>query len=136
MKTEQEIKQDVFDYLRAIRLDEAVSGRLIKESHRPMMSDEEDVVLSILSSDHSTEYQRAIVQVNVYVRDLRLDSGEPIEHSKRLTELSRLFAKALDVVSGSDYRFTLERQHVLAVEGKDEHCINNRLLYQHLHERE
>lgn len=135
MKTEQEIKQDIFDYLKPSEAISLISGRLFKESLRPMSSKAEDVVLSILSSDMSSEYQRAIVLVNVYVGDLRRDDGEAIENCDRLRLLSGVFARVLDRFAGDGYRCTLERQQVLEVDGRGEHCISHRLLYQHLHER-
>lgn len=135
MKTEQDIKGDVYTLLRERRLSSAIGGSTYKHGLRPLASTEEDIVISVLTSDMSAERQTAIVNVNVYVRDLLLDSGEAVEDGQRLRELCRLFAEGLERATTSEYRIILERQSVIRVEGKDEHCINNRLLYSHIHER-
>lgn len=135
MKTEQDIKGDVYTLLRERGLSGIVDGNTYRHGLRPLASTDEDIVISVLASDMSSERQTAIVNVNIYVRDLHLESGEAVENGERLGELCRVFAEGLERATTSEYRIILERQSVLSVEGKDEHCINNRLLYSHIHER-
>lgn len=135
MKSEIDIKDDIYRHLHCCSLTTSVSGQLFKRGVRPTASDKEDIIISVLSSDTSDEIQTAIVVVNVYVPDQRLPTGEAEEHTARLRELCRLGAEVLNRGYGEGYRFTLESQRIIPVNGKDEHCISHRLFYRSINER-
>lgn len=126
MKTDIDIKDDVFRHIKGSDFESMVSGKLSK-TLRPSKSDNEDIVISMLTNVN-TDIQQAFVNVNIYVPDiLRDDQYE--EDSIRLRELCNASKELLEVGRGEGYRFTLEEQRVMEVEGKNEHFINNKLLY-------
>lgn len=144
MKSEIDIKDDIYRHLHCCSLTTSVSGQLSKRGVRPTASDKEDIIISVLSSDTSDEIQTAIVVVNVYVPDQRLPTGEAEEHSARLRELCRLGVEVLNRGYGEGCEPhglfgqcpNCPPRLVGPVNGKEEHCISHRLLYRAINERE
>lgn len=132
MKTDIDLKQDLYDYIMSSILSGAVSGRVLIRERSPKSVDE-DIVVSVLSSNVETDIQTALLHVNIYVKDLHTDEGQAVEDGLRLRELSRMAVVVLAVGHGaSGYRFELVSQRIFKVEGREEHCINNRILYKQL----
>ena len=84
-------------------------------------------------SNQKAQIQEAFVNVNIYVKDLIRDN-QPEEDTIRLRELCNIAKVLLKVGRGNDFRFILDSQRVLEVEGKSEHFINNKLLYRQCNE--
>lgn len=126
MKSDIDIKDDVYMFIKGSALESAVTGKLSK-TIRPANSNSEDIVISMLSNQNA-QIQEAFVNVNIYVKDLVRDNQSE-EDTIRLRELCNLAKVLLEVGRGNDFRFILDSQRVLAVEGKNEHFINNKLLY-------
>lgn len=126
MKTDIDIKDDIYFHVKGSALEKSVDGRLCKRM-RPNGSDKEDIVISVLANQNG-QIQEATVNVNIYVRDVYV-CGQYEEDGIRCRELCRIAWECLNVGRGEDYRFELDSQRVLPVEGKNEHFINNRLLY-------
>lgn len=131
MKTDEEIKDDIYHFIKDSELETAVSG-VIRKTRRPVGSDKEDIVISVLENGHG-QIQEAIVNVNIYVAD-NVRDGQAEEDTIRCRQLSRIAADLLEVGRGDGFRFILDRQRVMPVNGKDEHFINNRLLYKQVNE--
>ena len=131
MKTDEEIKDDIYHFIKNSELETAVSG-VIRKTRRPAGSDKEDIVISVLENGHG-QIQEAIVNVNIYVAD-NIRDGQAEEDTIRCRQLSRIAADLLEVGRGDGFRFILDRQRVMPVNGKDEHFINNRLLYKQVNE--
>ena len=131
MKSDIEIKDDIYQIIKGSALEKAVTGKL-KKTRRPANSNKEDIVISILENG-SGQVQEAFVNVNIYVSDDVRD-GQAEENSSRLRQLCKLATELLEVQRGEDYRFTLDKQRVLEVNGKNEHFINNKLLYKQVNE--
>lgn len=132
MKTDIDIKDDVYLWLKDSALVKELSGKLCK-ALRPAASTAEDCVISVLANEGG-QVQSAYINVNIYVADqLRTYATEKQyeENTIRLRKLCQLASEALERHVGDDYRWELESQRVIAVDGRDEHCINNRLLYRH-----
>lgn len=127
MKSDIDIKDDIYNYLKSSPLVAEVTGKLSK-TLRPTESMREDIVISILANVNG-QIQEAYVNVNIYVADLYRDN-QYIEDSIRLRTLCKAASDVLEVGYGNESRFTLEEQKVLAVDGRNEHCINNKILYQ------
>lgn len=128
MRNEMEIKTDVYLLLKSSDLAGHVSGKLSK-TVRPDKSNNEDVVISVLSDPSNMQIEEVYVNVNIYVPDIkRGDQYE--ENTIRLQELCTLSLNALKLASGKGYRLSLETQKVYEVPGKNEHFINNKVLYQ------
>lgn len=131
MKTDEDIKDDIFHILKGSALEYAVTGKLCK-TKRPYNSDKEDIVISVLDNENG-QIQKAFVNVNIYVRDYIRD-GQAEEDSIRCRELAKMAAYILEVGRGNGFRFVLDKQRITPVNGKDEHFINNRLLYKQVNE--
>lgn len=91
------------------------------------IGDREDIVISILENG-SGQIQEAFVNVNIYVKD-NIRNGEAEMNDARCRELCKVAIQVLETGHGESYRFTLNKQRVLEVNGKNEHFINNKLLY-------
>lgn len=131
MKSDIEIKDDIYKFIKGSMLEKAVSGKL-KKTRRPKDSNLEDVVISILDN-RSGQMQEAFVNVNIYVPDDMRD-GQAEEKTIRLRELCKIAYDLLEVGRGESFRFTLDKQRVFEVNGKNEHFINNMLLYKQINE--
>lgn len=131
MKSDIEIKDDIYQIIKGSALEKAVTGKL-KKNRRPANSNKEDIVISILENG-SGQVQEAFVNVNIYVSD-DIRDGQAEENSSRLRQLCKLATELLEVQRGEDYRFTLDKQRVMEVNGKNEHFINNKLLYKQVNE--
>lgn len=126
MKSDIDIKDDVYKVIELSPLVGEVNGTL-KKRKRSLGSDREDIVLSVVGNTNG-QIQEAFVNVNVYVKDL-LEDGQYQEDSSRLRHLCKVFSEFLEKYHGDTFDFWLESQQVFQVNGKDEHVINNRLLY-------
>lgn len=131
MKSDIDIKDDIFMFIKGSELENSASGKLSK-TIRPSNSNDEDIVISILSNQNA-QIQEAFVNVNIYVPDLIRD-GQSEENTVRLRELCNLSKNLLEVGRGNDFRFQLDSQRVMQVQGKDEHFVNNKLLYRQCNE--
>ena len=127
MKTDIEIKNDVYNLLRESGLMESVTGKLSKTIRQTEL---EDVVISILDNT-AYEVQEGFVNVNVYVKDVTRN-GQQEENTARTLILAPLFASFFRIQIGTDYRITLDKQRILSSEGS--HVISNKILYKHLNE--
>lgn len=127
IKSDIDIKDDVYNHIKGSLLEKEVSGKL-RKTKRPAGSNQEDIVISIL--DNGTgQMQEAFVNVNIYVSD-NIRDNQNEEDVIRLRKLCKMSYELLEVGRGEGYRFTLDKQRVLEVNGKNEHLINNKLLYQ------
>lgn len=131
MGTDIDIKDLVYSIVSESELAENISGQ-IRKSLRPKDSTAEDIVISMLANENG-EVQEAFVNVNVYVPDILID-GQAEENSSRLRELCTLCSELLEVQHGTGWRMTMDTQRVMAVDGRDEHMINNKLLYKQINE--
>lgn len=125
MKTDEDIKQDVWEYILSTELAEEVTG-VIKRDRRPADSTKEDVIVSILSNENG-QNQKATVNVNIYVKDKPAGREKDPDHD-RLKVLSTLSYQTFNVFHGYSYRARLLSQRVTAV-GEDEHVITNKIEY-------
>lgn len=132
MKNEMEIKDDIYHLLKGSDLVKNVSGKLSK-TLRPDKSNKEDVVISVLTPSPDRQIQEVYLNVNVYVADVKR-GNQYEENTIRLKELMTLSKNAFDLARGKGYRITLEEQKSYEVPGKNEHFINNRILYHYCNE--
>lgn len=126
MKSDIDIKDDIYHFIEGSGLHKAVSGKLCK-TKRPDDSNAEDIVISMLANVNG-QIQQAYVNVNIYVADLHRGKHYE-ENAIRLSELCKAASELLETGRGDGYRFTLEEQRVMEVQGRNEHFINNKLLY-------
>ena len=133
MKSDIEIKDDIYNFIKGSVLSVAVNGKLCKTGVRPKGSDKEDIVLSILANENG-QIQEAVVNVNIYVKDDITDDDQNQEATIRLRVLCGIAEQVLSVGRGDDFRFKLASQRVLAVDEAKLHVINNKLIYKQVNE--
>lgn len=126
MISDIDIKDIIYKRLKNSSLVKEVNGVLSK-TKRPKGSNDEDIVISILANV-SGQIQESFVNVNIYVKDL-VRNNQAEENTIRLRKLCILAFENLEVGFGENYRFSLEEQRVMEVPGKDEHFINNKILF-------
>lgn len=131
MKTDINIKDDIYSLIKGSLLEQETTG-VLRKTMRPANSNKEDIVISVLANENG-QIQQGYANVNVYVQDVYRDkqseSNEP-----RLRQLCDICKELFERVNGGTYRIALESQRVHKVEGKDEHLINNKLLYKQCNE--
>lgn len=131
MKTDTEIRDDVYQLVNNSPIMEAVSGKLCTRL-RPQNSTAEDVVVSVQANTPG-DPQRAFVLVDIYVKDVNVD-GRNEEDTARIRELSRIAYNALRSNTQPDYYATISEQRTYAIEATGEHLIQTRLRYRHVEE--
>lgn len=138
MKSDVDIKDDVWRVINKSALLKEVTGELKKTSIRPKGSRSEDIIISILAND-TKQKQVAYVNVNIYVADDNVD-GQSEEQTTRLRKLCQMSFDLFDNVRGNDFRLSLTDpnfecgQRVIESVGTSEHVINNKVLYQIINE--
>ena len=138
MKSDIDIKDDVWKVINKSALLKEVTGKLKKTSIRPKGSRSEDIVISILAND-TKQKQIAYVNVNIYVPDDDVD-GQSEEQTARLRKLCQMSFDLFDNVRSKDFRLSLTDpnfecgQRVIESGGTSEHVINNKVLYQIINE--
>ena len=138
MKTDIDIKDDIWRVIKKSPLFKEVTGELKKTSVRPKESRKEDIVISVLANN-VRQKQMAYVNVNIYVADNYVD-GQNEENSERLRRLCNMAFSVFENVRGVDFRLSLTDpnfdcgQRVIESEGTSEHVINNKILYQIINE--
>lgn len=138
MKTDIDIKDDIWRVIKKSPLFKEVTGELKKTSVRPKESRKEDIVISVLANN-IRQKQMAYVNVNIYVADNYVD-GQNEENSERLRRLCNMAFSVFENVRGVDFRLSLTDpnfdcgQRVIESEGTSEHVINNKILYQIINE--
>lgn len=125
MKNDEQIKDDILEYIFTTEIPAEVSG-VIKRDRRPRDSDKEDVIISVLANENG-QIQDATVNVNIYVKDKPAGNQYDPDH-ERLDILADMSQRVLDVFHGDGFRAHLIAQRITAV-GEDEHVITNKISY-------
>ena len=125
IRTDIDIKDDLYGWIAGSTLAGLVSGEVYKDQ-RPLNSDKEDIVISVLARDAGAQVQRVTVNVNIYVPDIRR-GRESVENLPRLREVSAEAAGEFEYRQTSDAVYVLDRQEIFKANGIDWHVINNRL---------
>lgn len=135
MKSDIDIKDDVYKVITSSKLKKVVTGSICKRKRTayPIGAElKEDVCISILANQTAQE-QKAFVSVNIYVQDEEINRQKE-EKSERLRELCQLSFQIFKYVHGLDFRLSMDTQRVIPNEETGEHIINNKLLYQTLND--
>lgn len=131
MKTDIDIKDDLYSYIKGSDLAKEVTGR-IEKTERRTDSTLEDILISVDENENGG-IQSALCTVNIYVADLLRDN-QYIEDTIRLRELCAKAKTLLEVAHYNDARFYLTAQRVKKVDGVNEHRIENKIIYKHCKE--
>lgn len=127
MKSDIDIKTDVFLHVKGSALAGEVTGVVRKTGKRPRGSKKEDIIITVLANRNG-QIQTATVNVNIYVA-ANVVNGQAEEQTKRLKTLCDLSSSLFEVFRGSDFRARLLEQRVFEVDGADEYVINNKIEY-------
>lgn len=132
MRTDTEIKDGIYGYIKGTSLETAVTGQLLK-TRRPKNSDKEDIIISVLTNEGG-QNQEAVVNVNIYVEDNIVD-GQAEEDTIRCREIGDIAKEVLEVFRIDGARVSLSRPpRTFEAEGIAWHIINCRLNYQLINE--
>lgn len=131
MKSDTDIRDDIYEYLKESELAAEVTGTLSK-TKRPLNSRKEDIVISV-RANAPTQRQEATVYVNVYVQDEKID-GQYEEATARTRTLAELSFRALTIVYGKTFYCHLDEQRIEEAADGNEHVITNKLTYQIINE--
>jgi len=132
MKSDIEIKMDVFDRIKGSELASEVTGVVRHTGKRPPNSKKEDIIITMLANENG-QIQTATVNVNIYVA-ANIVNNQAEEKTLRLKKLCSLSSGLFNVFRGKDFRARLIQQRVYEVNGADEYVINNRIEYKHNNE--
>lgn len=143
MKSDIDIKDDIFQYLKGnvsfwneMRQygfnDHSCISLLGRTKSQPS-----EIVVSILANGGATELQEAYVNVNVYVRDMKMEQATPtagtvenrVQDLSTLKEICQICSRHLSDVLGDTFKFTISSQRVFQEEGTEMSFVNNKLLY-------
>lgn len=133
MKLECDIRLDLFNYIKGSSLIKEVNGLLYKQDEeRPDNADSEDIVIAVLTEPNINDVQEIIVLVRIYVADL-FDSKSNLYRidGRRIAKLEKLSFKEFEVFRTKESRCSLISQKTFKVQGRNEHCIVNRISYKH-----
>ena len=124
-----DIKDIVYSVVKASELASTVNG-VVSKTIRPTGSCKEDIVISVLDNS-GKQMQQFILNVNIYVSDIE-KGKDSIENTVRIRQLCLLSNNLFESIIMENWRCELQKQSVIKVEGKEEHCINNRILINYL----
>lgn len=130
MKNDEQIKEEVHEYILSTPLADEVTG-IVKRDRRPRDSRSEDVIISVLANENG-QVQQSTVNVNIYVQDKPAGRENDPDH-ERLNYLAQLSSEIFEVFRSSSYRARLLSQRITAV-GEDEHVITNKIEYKQVNE--
>lgn len=128
MKSEAEIRDDIYSYIKSTALAKAITGRIYADK-RERNSKLEDVYIRV-SAVTFGQVQTAIVEVHIYVSDI-LRNSDSVRDTARERELAKIAADVFAVYHSGTWRITMESQEVVAVEDIQQHDIICNLYYQH-----
>ena len=135
MVTEDEIRTQVFRFIKQTPLASLVTGRVINGRDRAANATSEDIVIKV-NGNNLAQKQEAFVIVNIYTQDV-LMNGEYVPNDERIPLVERA---ALDLFETAkrvgDARLSLPKdgQKLLASQNGREHVVSNKLLYQIINE--
>lgn len=132
-KTTSRIEQEMYDALEHF-FDGKISGAFYPSDCRPADSVVEDAVLTV-SNATAEQVQDGVARVNIYVPDLDNGSGRHVPDKDRLTELSDLGEKIIDVLNAADtdYEFDLAKAtETINAEEIKQHFLNITIEFKHI----
>lgn len=131
MKSDIDIKDEIYNLLKGSELAQAVSGEVYK-TRRPKNSTKEDIIIAVVANEGSQK-QEAVVNINVYVEDNVID-GQPEEDTIRLRELARKAEATLKDIHINGVWLKASPQRVFEAQDIPWHIINTKYNYRIINE--
>lgn len=134
MKSDIDIKDALYTFLKGTQLAEEATGSICKRSVRDPKSEKEDIVIKVVANVVGQK-QEATIYVNVYVQDDYISThAQNEEKTSRLRTLSQLCLTELETFRLDDARVKLEEQRIIEAGNDKEHVISNKLNYELINE--
>jgi hypothetical protein len=128
IRTPGSIATDIYKYVMASALAEAVNGEVLKSRDRKPNSKTEDVVIKVLAN-MPAQKQQTVINVNIYIPDFVNEDGQYEKDGERCDDLEAIAAKVFEVFHLNGARVILDSQTTMQEDNANAHGINNRLLY-------
>ncbi len=128
MKVEDELIDFVIEVLIQSGIESKISGRIYPSGERPLNSEKEDIVVSVLST-HNDHYQESYLNVNLYVKDQDYINST-IRNRQRSKELSKLIVDHLHNYGSGGFLIKVESCKAFKIQGspEPEHATNIKIL--------
>jgi hypothetical protein len=98
---------------------------VLRRFQRPLNSTAEDVILNALPMNRD-QLQRAVLNVNIYVKNLALSGDNTQPDGRRLKELATLANQCITEQWGTGYQFNVQQDNVFE-DANNQHYINLRV---------
>lgn len=131
MKSDIDIKDEIYNLLKGTELAQAITGEVYK-TRRPKNSTKEDIIIAVVANEGS-QRQEAVVNVNVYVEDNIID-GQPEEDTIRCRELADIAKSVLQDVHINGVWLKASPQRVFEAQDIPWHIINTKFNYRIINE--
>ncbi len=124
VKSEAIIEQDLYGVLSDFFKDK-ISGNLYLKGTRPANSDVEDAVLTV-SSVNAGQKQEGRFKINVYIKDIDINSGRFVRNIQRIREISALNQFIISVLNENilEYAFSEVATKDIEEPKTQEHFVN------------
>lgn len=126
MITDIEIKTCAYHAIKDSALASMVNGKICRDK-RDINSGQEDITINVLETE-GTQLQRAIIIVNVYVKDLYVN-GQYLTDEGRIMTLARECISLLEKYHTKEFAMHLRRQSIIENEAAHEHVISNKIRF-------
>lgn len=130
MKTAIDIERDFIDIINRSKLAKELKGGIYRKELRPINSDKEDLVISLLSGEDG-QIQSGIVIASIYVPDVDY-KGRYVIDMQRIGILEKLIHPITEDEL-SEYSISLHSTpHTIKIEGINQHMISIQFYYEYL----
>lgn len=134
IKTQNEIEEDFYGFVRGSTLGRAVKGGVYRSEMRPDNAKTEDLIVAFLAGIDGQE-QTGVVIFNIYVPDIPYNgsNGRKVANKRRIGELQRLVLDFVETAGGSEYWLETDGTPTsMASEDISQHFINARIKFKRI----
>lgn len=130
MKTAVQIERDFYTIISQSQLGKELKGKVYRKEMRPIGSQEEDLILSLLSGVDE-QVQTGVVAVSIYVKDMPFESRF-VRNTERIGELLELVNSITENYSFGYVISTDGTPSIIQLEDISQHVISIRLYFEYL----
>lgn len=135
MRTEDEIRTDVYRFIKQSPLASVVTGKVINGKDRAANATTEDIVIKV-NGNNLGQRQEAFVIINIYTQD-NLRDGEYVLNDERVPLIERTVLDLFETakrIGGARLSLPKDGQTLIAARNGREHVVSNKILYQIINE--
>ena len=130
MKTAVQIERDFYTIISQSQLGKELKGKVYRKEMRPIGSQEEDLILSLLSGVDD-QVQTGVVAVSIYVKDIPFE-GRLVRDTERIGELLELVNSITENYSFGYVISNDGTPSIIQLEDISQHVISIRLYFEYL----